>query len=271
MDNKLKENLKRINDIQNQLDHINRSIEYGFNITNKLHYCNYYSFSDSTRNIFLSTLKSYKEMIKESILRLDSNKYEARHSSKLSPCYNSLNDMLDRSEEGVIILGDPNLFYIGEFADREFIYERLRKFLDTKMKEYRVEAKKKIRELETELNSLIGIRIEKVEIKTDHLKSLSKLLGMKEDADGAYFIENEKGVKIRLSYTSGSNDIFLEISDKYSSINRLIVPEEYIYKGLYDFIDRSKKINSVNTIIMVSKLSACSKNKFDSFFIDNHE
>lgn len=268
MDSKLKENLNRINNIQNQLDHINRSIEYGFNITNKLHYCNYYSFSDSTRNIFLSTLKLYKKMIKESISKLESSKYEAKYSSKLSICYNSLNDMLDHSEEGAIILGDPNLFYIEEFADKEFIYERLRKFLDTKMKEYRVEAKKIIKELETELNSLIGIRVEKVEIKTDHLKSLSKLLGMKEDADGAYFIENEMGVKIRLSYISGSNDIFLEISDKCTLI-RSTIPEEYIYKGLYDFIDRSKKINSVNTIITVSKLSAY--NKFDSFFIDNHE
>lgn len=269
MNNKLKENLERINDIQNQLHCLDRTMRSGFNESNRIHYSSHYSFSDNTKNIFLSTLKSYREMIKESILKLDSDKYEAKYSTSLSSCYESLEKMLDHSEEGRIFLGDPNLFYIEEFADKEYIYERLCKFLNIRMKEYRVEAKKRIRELETELNSLIGIRIEKVEIKTDHLKSLSKLLGMKEDADGAYFIENEKGVKIRLSYISESNDIFLEISDKYASISRLIVPEEYIYKGLYDFVDRSKKINSVNTIIMVSKLSAY--NKFDSFFIHNHE
>lgn len=268
MDSKLKENLNRINNIQNQLDHINRSIEYGFNITNKLHYCNYYSFSDSTRNIFLSTLKLYKKMIKESISKLESSKYEAKYSSKLSICYNSLNDMLDHSEEGAIILGDPNLFYIEEFADKEYIYERLRKFLNMRMKEYRVEAEKLVTELESELNSLIGVKIEKIEIKTDHLKSLSKLLGMKEDADGAYFIENEMRVKIKLSHISGSNDIFLEISDKYASISRLIVPEEYIYKGLYDFVDRSLTYKNIDEMILVSKAVY---NKFDSFFINNYE
>lgn len=268
MESKLKENLERINDIQNQLHCLNRSMVSGFNETNRVNYLTYYSFNDNTKNIFLSTLKSYREMIKESILKLDSDKYEAKYSSNLSPCYESLEDMLDHSEEGKIFLGDPNLFNIEEFADKEFIYERLRKFLNMRMKEYRVEAEKLVTELESELNSLIGVKIEKVEIKTDHIKSLSKLLGMKEDADGAYFIDNENGTRIRLSYISGSNDISLEISDKYKSIE-LAVPEEYIYKGLYDFIDRSKKINSVNTIIMVSKLS--SYNKFDSFFIDNHE
>lgn len=268
MESKLKENLERINDIQNQLQSLNRAITKGFNESGIIHYLNYYSFSDNTKNIFLSTLKSYNKMIKESILKLDSDKYEAKYSSNLSSCYESLEDMLDHSEERKIFLEDPDKFYIEEFADKEYIYERLRKFLNMRMKEYRVEAEKLVTELESELNSLIGVKIEKIEIKTDHLKSLSKLLGMKEDADGAYFIENEKEVKIRLSYISGSNDIFLEISDKCTLI-RSAIPEEYIYKGLYDFIDRSKKINSVNTIIIISKLSAY--NKFDSFFIDNHE
>lgn len=268
MESKLKENLERINDIQNQLQCLNRSMISGFNESNRIHYLSNYSYNDNTKNIFLSTLKSYKEMIKGSILKLDSDKYEAKYSSNLSSCYESLEEMLDHSEEGKIFLGDPNLFYIDEFADKEFIYERLRKFLNMRMKEYRVEAEKLVTELESELNSLIGVKIEKVEVKTDHLKSLSKLLGMKKDADGAYFIENEKGVKIRLSYILGSNDIFLEISDKCTLI-RSTIPEEYIYKGLYDFIDRSKKINSVNTVITVSKLSAY--NKFDLFFIDNHE
>lgn len=239
--------LEKVKELNEVIEKIKYTLKHGFIQPVSVYTTNTYGVTDKLKNKFVSIQSTYLNMVYESVEKFETYSISPKYLGKANSCYKSLLDIKKYADKGDIYIPDPNLYFIEEFADKEFIHTRLVRYINKSYEEYFRLAQDEIILLEEKLDQLLENKIEVVEVKSDYIKNIATLAGYIEKKEGVYSFKDEDK-EVSVQKLQDSNRFMLSINGRKSSYI-IKFPEVLAYSGLYRFLRNSISIKSLDSLI----------------------